>query len=65
MSIIFDKALEEGHFCKMYAQLCRVIQDRMPDFQDPAGCSMQSARSSIFHEESGLACSSARACACV
>ena len=37
VNIIFDKALEEGHFCKMYAQLCRVIQERMPEFEDPSG----------------------------
>ena len=36
VSIIFDKALEEGHFCTMYAQLCNDIKDRMPEFQDEA-----------------------------
>ena len=36
VSIIFDKALEEGHFCNMYAKLCNDIKDRMPEFQDEA-----------------------------
>jgi len=34
VGIIFDKALEEGHFCKMYAELCNKIKDRIPEFQD-------------------------------
>jgi translation initiation factor 4G len=34
VSIIFDKALEEGHFCKMYAELCNCIKDQMKEFQD-------------------------------
>lgn len=34
VNIIFDKALEEGHFCKMYAELCSAIEGRMPTFED-------------------------------
>jgi len=34
VGIIFDKALEEGHFCQMYALLCNTIKDRMPEFQE-------------------------------
>ena len=34
VNIIFDKALEEGHFCKMYAELCSTIEGRMPTFED-------------------------------
>jgi translation initiation factor 4G len=38
VSIIFDKALEEGLFCKMYAGLCNFIKDQMKEFHevDPA-----------------------------
>jgi len=36
VSIIFDKALEEGHFCKMYAELCNYLKDHLPEFQDDA-----------------------------
>jgi len=36
VSIIFDKALEEGHFCKMYAELCNNLKDHLPEFQDDA-----------------------------
>lgn len=34
VGIIFDKALEEGHFCEMYAMLCNAIKDKMPEFQE-------------------------------
>lgn len=34
VGIIFDKALEEGHFCKMYAELCNYLKDQLPEFQD-------------------------------
>ena len=34
MGIIFDKVLEEGHFCTMYAQLCNFIKGEVKEFQD-------------------------------
>ena len=34
VAIIFDKALEEGHSCTMYAQLCNFIKDEVKEFQD-------------------------------
>ena len=37
VSIIFDKALEEGLFCKLYAELCNCIKDQMKEFQDEVG----------------------------
>jgi len=36
VSIIFDKALEEGHFCKMYAELCNYLKDHLKEFEDDA-----------------------------
>ena len=32
VAIIFDKALEEGHFCNMYAKLCHSVKDKLPEF---------------------------------
>ncbi len=34
VGIIFDKSLEESHFCNMYAKLCEYIKDRLKEFQD-------------------------------
>jgi hypothetical protein len=33
----FDKALGEPHFCELYSQLCRVIMQKLPEFDDPEG----------------------------
>jgi hypothetical protein len=35
VSIIFDKSLEETHFCNMYARLCNKIKDTLPKFAEP------------------------------
>ena len=35
VAIIFDKALEEAHFCNMYARLCNKIKDLLPKFPEP------------------------------
>jgi hypothetical protein len=35
VSIIFDKSLEETHFCNMYARLCNKIKDMLPKFPEP------------------------------
>jgi hypothetical protein len=35
VSIIFDKSLEEAHFCNMYARLCNKIKDQLPKFPEP------------------------------
>eukprot|EP00960_Hanusia_phi_P063850 765597-Hanusia_phi.AAC.2 len=34
VGIIFDKALEEGHFCQMYAGFCNEIKDKLPEFSE-------------------------------
>ena len=34
VGIIFDKSLEEAHFCNMYARLCNDIKDKLPKFDD-------------------------------
>jgi translation initiation factor 4G len=33
IKLIFEKALLEPKFCKMYAELCRKMSENTPDFQ--------------------------------
>ena len=34
VSIIFSKAIEDESACQMYAMLCNIIKDKMPEFQE-------------------------------
>ena len=34
VSIIFSKAIEDESSCQMYAELCNIIKDKMPEFQE-------------------------------